>query len=457
MKLSDYLAILWRRKWVIVLTASVAASIAILAMLVFTPQYEASTTLRMMTVAPGDFYDITYTDRLMNTYATVATSRPTKQRLMSALALSKPPQVDVEIPANTELLVITVGHPDPVLAMEAANTLAEILRARVEQDEQFRAADGNRADSLSVVEPAVVPISPSSPRSELVIGLGLLLGLMGGLGLAFFIENLDDTLYSTEQVEDESHGIGLPVLASIPRTCCKSSLEVIVTPHSQASESIHALRTRVQLASDARGPIVMVVTSPEVSKGSSLIAANLALSFAQGGQQVVLVDGNLRHPRQHDIFGWINRSGLSTVLAAPQLDLEQILLFGPHPKLQILLAGPEVVIPTELLHGDRLAALLASLKRMADVVIIDAPPLLQTSDAMLLSASADAAIIVTEIGRTSSTALSTALADIRATGANPLGVVLDAARWKGGSRPGPLKEPINTTESKMPSTTTLVD
>jgi succinoglycan biosynthesis transport protein ExoP len=191
-ELRDYLVILWRHRLVIMITTAVAVLAAVLVTLLMTPQYAASTTLRVMTAATGapgySTYDLNYSDRLMNTYSQIATSDPVVRQLAQKLGMTQPPTVDATIMANTELMQFTVGAPTPALAARGANILATMLIAQMKQDERSRGIVGRQASAITVVAQAVAPQSPRTPRKALNIGLGLVLGLVGGIGLALVFQ-----------------------------------------------------------------------------------------------------------------------------------------------------------------------------------------------------------------------------------------------------------------------------
>jgi uncharacterized protein involved in exopolysaccharide biosynthesis len=273
MNLRTYLEILWRRKWVVVVTFAVTMTIVVIGAVRATPVYVTSTTLRVATATVGSAqwvnYDVWYTERLLSTYAEIATSGPVLAELQQRVGLDEPPQVEAQALPNTELIRITVEDSSPVLASEAANTLAEILitysreqdiqdrkaikdilgeqlteleeeltQARqefdslvvqdpenseriaaasrsielreetylrlLEQYEQARVREAMQVNVLSVIEPAVIPRTPSKPRRKLDIALGGMVGLGAGLGLAFLLDILSVALSTTSrEVGDE--------------------------------------------------------------------------------------------------------------------------------------------------------------------------------------------------------------------------------------------------------------
>jgi capsular polysaccharide biosynthesis protein len=191
-ELRDYLVMLWRRTLVIIVTTILAVVAASLVTLKMTPEYAASTTLRVMTAMAGapNFvsYDLNYSDRLMNTYSQIATSEPTAMELMKKLGMATPPTVTATIIANTELMQITVDAPKATLAARGAEMLATTLIAQMKQDNRSHGIVGKRAGASYVVVPAATPQTPTTPRTTLNIGLGLVLGLVIGVCLALLFQ-----------------------------------------------------------------------------------------------------------------------------------------------------------------------------------------------------------------------------------------------------------------------------
>jgi len=268
MDIQHYLAILWRRKWIIAMTVLVTEIIVIIGTFMSVPIYSTTTTLRIALASSGSVSsnDYFYADRLMNTYVKLATTTPVLDELKQRLGLSKLPIIEVKTLPTTELIQITVEDSDSNTAILVANTLGEILISKslelytgsgessldllskqvstmeqevseartvyldlvaktpedtegiqnakqmldlkqqmyasiLEQYEQTRQKLSLRANSISVVQPAMFPDSPVSPRKVLNIALGFMVGMIGGLGLAFLFENIDTTLYSADQIE----------------------------------------------------------------------------------------------------------------------------------------------------------------------------------------------------------------------------------------------------------------
>lgn len=495
MELGAYLAILWRRKWLIAVTVAVTVIVVVIGTLMATPKYVASTTLRVLTATGGSAdwvnYDIMYTNRLMNTYTEIATSGPVLEELVQRLGLDKPPQIKVEILPNTELMQIMVEDPNPILAREAANALAEVLVARsrelytgdgrtaqeilseqvvqiedelnqargeyesliaqspkdseritaasrsiklkqetytmlLQQYERARVTEAIRARTLSVVEPAVVPQSPSKPRKKLNIALGLMVGLAGGIGLALLFENLDTTLYTAEQIEEVSE---LSALGKIP-TVRRQMQITFFNGNSPQGEAFRRLRTNL-FTLDHDAPLqTLLVTSAEPREGKSTIVANLAFAIAQSGRKVIVVDGDLRRPTLHKIFDLSNEIGLSSILNQ-ELTLDEAMQDSKIPGVQVLTGGPLPPHPAELLGSPQMTALLEQLVQQFDMVVLDTPSLLAVTDAAVLAPIVDAVVLVVgraQARRESVRVARQQLADVKA---RSIGVVVNRAEQDG--------------------------
>ena len=195
MQVRHYLEIVWRRALIIVVTTIVTAAIVAAGTRMLPPTYEASAVMRVPTAAAGSStyidYDTNYTDRLLETYARIATSGPVLTQVAEELGLTESLQIDVDVIAGTELVRITAQSPDPVVARDGANVLAETL-IRMRQDElaqgmQTRLEAISDMAMFSIVVPAETPDTPIRPRMALNLAMGLIGGLVGGTALAIVV------------------------------------------------------------------------------------------------------------------------------------------------------------------------------------------------------------------------------------------------------------------------------
>jgi polysaccharide biosynthesis transport protein len=302
---------------------------------------------------------------------------------------------------------------------------------------------GLRSSNIRVVDPALVPMSPSRPQKARNILLAFLIGLVGGVGLAFVREYLDNTVKTPDDVEFLAH---LPSLAVIPdfaaangrRRLLKDSspgpsearVELVshTLPQSQVSEAFRSLRTALLLSRAERPPQVILVTSPLPQEGKTTTAVNLAVTLAQLGDRTLLVDADLRKPGVTQALGLGDGSyaGLSSYLAGVS-SLELVTV--PHPVITSLAAIPTGPIPpnsADLLSSRRLSEAISSLRRGFKFVVIDSPPTIVATDAVILSVLADGVILVARSGQTPKGAFTRAKAQLAGVKCRLLGVVLNA-------------------------------
>ena len=253
MELGTYLVILWRRKWAVVSVAAAITIAAVLGTLMLPLSYNASTTLRVATTS-GDsvnYGQTVYAERLMRTYAIVATSAPVLETIEQQFNLKEPPEIDVQIVAETELIDITVKSQDPVLAAEIANYLAVFL---IEESKRVRDFHDHPA---YIVGPATVPNNSSTPGLSLTVPIGLVVGLASGLGLALLLENLDTTLFTAEHIEAAAEA---KVLAQIPRSKQRPPA-AILNPDSPRGDAFRRLQINLFGLNGKRPTRTLVVTS----------------------------------------------------------------------------------------------------------------------------------------------------------------------------------------------------
>ena len=304
---------------------------------------------------------------------------------------------------------------------------------------------GLNSSNVRVVDSARVPIAPSYPNIPRNMQLGFLLGLCGGMALAFVMEALDNTVSLPEHVEAYA---GLPSLGMIPmsstlkgsaagRTLLKlkpapeaktSAIELVAhcRPNSELAEAYRALRTSILLSSPGSPPKILLVTSALPQEGKTTTSINCAIVLAQQGRRVLLVDADLRRPTIHRSFGLRPRAGLSDVLAGREQQ-ELVTLASPHlPNLFILPAGAQPPHPAELLSSPVMKKLIEQWRGQYDHVVIDSPPALTVTDAVLLSVDVDRVIVVVRSGQTSKAAMRRARDLLLQVNAKVMGVVINA-------------------------------
>jgi tyrosine-protein kinase Etk/Wzc len=237
---------------------------------------------------------------------------------------------------------------------------------------------------------AAVPITPSEPKRGLYVAIGLVCGLLLGLIAAGLVDQLDDTF--GDDGEAERH-LGVPVLGHVPIAAADDlPLPQIKSPTSPCAEGLRGLVPAMQATWGDRPPRVIMVAGPGREDGRSTVAANMAVAFAETGRRVILADGDLRSPTLHEYFGLPRGPGLVDAIAEDQ-PLEG-LLHPVTPNLRVLTSGSESPNPGALLVSQRAQAIWKPLSELADLVIVDTPPVLLVPDARMIAASADAAIVV---------------------------------------------------------------
>ena len=282
----------------------------------------------------------------------------------------------------------------------------------------------SQAVNVWIIEKAEIPEFPASPRKKRNILLGIVLGLMGGIGLAFFIEYLDNTVKTPEDVEEK---FNIPVMTAIDLHKKKNQTileNVLKEKGSLIAENFKSLRTSILLSSADRPPKSILVTSITPGEGKSSISACLASVVTQAGKKVLLIDADMRRPVQHKQFTLENTAGLSTYLAG-MTDWEQTVVHDKISGVDILSAGPVPPNPSELLSSQKLSELISCADETYDMVIIDTPPLASVTDPLILSKTVEGLLIVTWAGKTTYEMMGKGIKQLREVDAPLTGVVLN--------------------------------
>ncbi|MBN1312972.1 MAG: polysaccharide biosynthesis tyrosine autokinase [Anaerolineae bacterium] len=422
MNLSQYLQILWRRRKIIIATALAATITVIIGRLMKPQTYTASATIRIPTLISGseDYFDyeLSYSDRIMNTYVAIATSSPVLVELQDRLAIPKSemPSVSAKAINDTELLELTVQSTNPELAQNAANTLADIM-----------VSQRGLRNRLYIVQPAGLPRAPGLIDTAMVVVIGVVVGLFGGAGLAFLYDGIDTRV----QTEDEIAALTeLPILATLPvahdETWSSSGYLADTYPHR---ESFIRLGTNILMRKEEfDGAMCLLVTSANPQEGKSTISANLAITIAQAGQRVVLIDADMRRPALHNFFGYSSDNGLSTLLTG-QTGLDDVLQSTSVANLDLITSGQTPHNPNLLLGSEAMSELLATLKSQVDIVMIDTPAYLAVADATSLAMLVDGVILVASRGDVRRKDVLEVREQLAAARSNLLGVVINRAEY----------------------------
>ncbi|NTW97699.1 MAG: polysaccharide biosynthesis tyrosine autokinase [Oscillochloris sp.] len=299
--------------------------------------------------------------------------------------------------------------------------------------EEVRMAETQTGDYLSIAEHAAVPTDPIRPRIALNMLMSAILGALAALGLAFAVEFFDNSVRTRDDIEQLA---GVPALAAITRIRGIGLGSKLVTARSSGSPSAEAyrmLRTNIEFAEVDRAIRTLVVTSCAPGEGKSTTTANLAVTLAQTGRRVLLVDLDLRGPVLHQIFKVQNQRGITTVLLHPSESIDAYMLPTGVENLSIIPSGPLPSNPAELLGSQRMADLIEQLKGHADLILFDCSPMLLLADATLLARRCDAALLVARAGSTQAGSLVRARDQMAQAGVRLLGVVLNRVATTLGS------------------------
>ena len=289
--------------------------------------------------------------------------------------------------------------------------------------EQVRLAEAESTSTVIQAEPALPPTQPIRPRTLMNTLLAAVVGLFLALGVVFLREALDDTFRSPDDVTRE---LELPVLGLVARHELNGEKPVtMVEPRSLVSEAFRSLRTNIQFASVDEQIHTLLVTSPSPSDGKTLVAANLAVTIAHSGRDVILVDADLRRPRVHKLLDLPNHQGVSGFFVQDQIQLDGALQTTDTEHLQVVTSGDTPPNPSELLGSAKMTDILEALKRQADLVIIDSPPVMAVTDASVLAQRVDGVLLVLKPGETNTAAAKQTVQQLRRADANVLGVVLN--------------------------------
>jgi capsular exopolysaccharide synthesis family protein len=321
------------------------------------------------------------------------------------------------------------------------------LKRAADQEEKMYSVIANRqkeiditgpmkTNNVRVLERAVVPGAPVRPKPLQSLMLGLMLGLGTGIGLAFAIEALDNTLKTQSDVEQL---LGTPVLGLVPiigaapgADAAEASdhlrerdLGVFLDPKSVAAECCRSIRTNILFMSPDRPLRTLVVTSPSPQEGKTTTAINLSVTMAEAGGRVLIIDTDMRRPRLHRSFGVPNQTGISTVIVG-KATLEEAIKRTDVPNLDVLPCGPVPPNPSELLHTERFAAVLADCGKIYDRIILDSPPTSAVTDPAVLGNIADGVVLVIKAGETTRDSATHARRQLVTAKVRLVGVVVNA-------------------------------
>ncbi len=328
---------------------------------------------------------------------------------------------------------------------QAIETDRQNLNLYQQRLNELRVTNGDRtAGNVSTVEEARVPGEPIGPPRMRNIIVALLLSFGVGIGLAFLLDYLDDTLKSVEDVDRHLH---LPTLAIIPapretrrllgrnapepEPGTTTALALVSDVRSPVAEAYRHLRTSLLLSSAGQPPKTVLVTSSQPSEGKTTTAVNIATMLAQTGADVLVLDCDLRRPRIHAHFGLPNTKGVTNYLSGESNISELVQTYDKLPNLKVISSGPVPPNAAELLGSDEMRKLLYVLAENFTHIIIDSPPAISFTDASILSTMVDGVMLVVHGGRSSRAVVRRAKQQLQDVGAHLFGIVLNNVKLEG--------------------------
>lgn len=298
-------------------------------------------------------------------------------------------------------------------------------------------------NNISIAEIAIPPDAPISPRRLMTVFAAMILSTLFGAGLALFLEYLDDTIRTTEEVENY---LQLPALAAIPTIDSMPKRRLLLVganeenngngtsellinndPRSSLAEAYRQLRTSILLSTAGHAPKSLLITSSLPAEGKTTTAVNTAISLAQTGAKVLVIDADMRRPRLHSVFGISNAEGLSTVLSSEMTEKEivDVVQYDEDTKLNLLPSGPIPPNPAELIGSEQMSALLKTMQNNFTHVVVDSPPIASFTDGVLIASMVDGVILVVHSGKSSRQIVRRARQFLQDVGAKIFGVVLN--------------------------------
>lgn len=480
--LRDYIEVIRRRRGTILLVVLLLTVPTVTLSVLETPVYAGQAELLLLPRNSERIFDVNTgvgpdPARQVQNEIRIITSEPVRAAVRERIGDA--PKVSAQADAQTDIIRVTARSTDPERAAESANAYADsyitfrrtqavddvlaasrqvqskitelqgqIDQAPADQRDELVAAQAlfkQKLDQLQVeaalkqggaqlVTPATTPTSPVSPKPVRTGVLTLFIGLVFGLGLAFLRDFLDDSIKSKEDFERVAGD--LPVLGLIPviggwRDRDQPTVVSITEPNSQSAESFRTLRTSIQFLGLERPIRTMQITSARPKEGKTTTVANLGVALARSGLRVVIVCCDLRRPRIHEFFGLDNQIGFTSVLLGKVPVRDAVQSVPEQDRLFLLASGPLPPNPSELLASRRTVEVFTSLQVEHDIVLIDCPPVIPVTDALVLSGRVDATLVVSVAGATTRNEVARVVELLRQVDAPLVGAVLNGADAKG--------------------------
>ena len=308
---------------------------------------------------------------------------------------------------------------------ESSRNMYELL---VKRFKETSLTEEMKTGNIRIIDKAEIPRSPVKPKKKLNLMLSMVVGLTMGIGLAFFLEYLDNTIKLPSDIEEY---LKIPFLGLVPafdssenHSGVSADLVVVHSPKSTASESFRALRTGIlfSIANDVSQVLLIASSCPE--EGKTLCIANLAATLAQAGSKVIILGCDMRQPRFHKIFHIERETGISSILVGKDM-LKDAVTSTNISNLDVIPCGPIPPNPSEILGSKKMGNLINALKKKYKVILCDSPPLTAAADAMVLAQIADGVVLLIRAGGTPRQVVQNSLSQLKTVNAHILGAVLN--------------------------------
>lgn len=424
----EFLKYYWNRITIVIICTILGLILSILYTYnIQVPVYEARTSLVLVNNSQENTTitqtDITINKNLVSTYREIIQSRRILNKVISNLNLDikyedLKENVKVSTREDTEIINIFVYNEKSVLAKRVANEIARVFEEEITTIYNI--------ENVSIIDEATTDDAPYNVHvlKQFIIGTGA--GFLISSLLIAVLYYFDDTIKSEEDIERE---FKLPVLGAVPKYKEKMSdneLIIMSDAKSGISEAIRTLRTNLQFSSIDKQMKTILVTSSVPSEGKSFVTSNLAVSLANSGSRVLLVDCDIRKGRQHHIFGSPNKKGLSNLLLEDVGSVYRNYIFKSNiDNLYLMFKGVTPPNPSELLNSEKNKKLVESLSKNFDIVIFDGAPINGLADSLVMSTLVDGVIVVTGYKQTSKKLLEDTKKNLENVNANIMGIVLN--------------------------------
>ncbi len=477
--MADYGRLLWRQRWLIIATVTVAVAVAVALSARQQRVYQATTDVIIQASAVQQLLDSTAQNPL-NIARNIATEAAVLQsRVVQDAATAKlghAPDVSVSSSDTSDVVSVVAqsrsarraaadadGYADAYVSFRHKQTDSQLVQAGAQIELKIAAIDArlptlragspelstteqqrsflqqqldqlqltaslNQVGGARVLARADVPTTPVEPQPVRNVAIALVFGLLLGIGLAFLRDYFDDSVKTRQDLE--LVGLNLPVLAEIPsasgwRDRAVATLVSRESPNSPGAEAYRTLRTAILFLEIDQKLRTIQITSANSAEGKTTTIANLAVAFARAGRRVAIIDCDLRHPRVHKFFGLSNELGFTSLLLGEASLDDTVQRVRDEPNITVLSAGPPLPNPSEALSTLRARDLIASVEKSCELVLVDSPPILPLSDALIVSGMVDATLVVASAKSSSRRALHRAVEVLRQVDAHLVGMVLN--------------------------------